>query len=124
MELNIQDLQENKALEQRNNNLYFEMYKFCENYNIAMGYGGDWFNPQTATKDYKVNFYDLEFMKDYTTELSAVIDDEGAKPQLQIRFTDKGIYKLIELGNMEVIQAIQNCFTDIVKDLKDENIIF
>ncbi len=107
---------------QSQRDIIFSMYKFCENYNIAMGYGVDWFNPQTAIKDYKIDFYELEFMKDYKTSFSAIIDGKGAKPTLDIRFTDEGIKKLIANNDL-IVQEIKNQFNEIIGDLKDEELL-
>ena len=81
--------------------------------------GCEFFTPNNARKSYGVNFIDLEFTKDYETTLSATIDKEGASPSLDIRFTDKGIKKLLK-SNRQMREEVENEYEGLKKEFPDE----
>jgi uncharacterized protein YcgL (UPF0745 family) len=66
------------------------------------------FEPETAIKNYGVNFFELEFKKDYEVVPSVSIGTD-IKPILSMSFTDEGIKKLLKT-NQKMINEVEKLY--------------
>jgi len=76
---------------------------------------GEIFSPEYATRDYGVNFFKLEYQKHYAPSLSVSIGADGARPDIQINFTNEGLKKLLKT-NKAMIDEVNRLFDELVSD--------